>query len=118
MILEFLKDSLFFLLSYTFFIGIILSDKYISKKNKNIFIFAIILAILNTLTDYVEFWTLLVPGHVLLRELASYTGYSVRPFLVLFFMQLCLPKKKHYIFLGLSIANLLFFLCFRCYFFF
>lgn len=109
MILEFLKDSLFFLLSYTFFIGIILSDKYISKKNKNIFIFAIILAILNTLTDYVEFWTLLVPGHVLLRELASYTGYSVRPFLVLCFMQLCLPKKKHYIFLGLSIANLLLF---------
>lgn len=109
MILEFFKDSLFFLLSYTFFIGIILSDKYISKKNKNIFIFAIILAILNTLTDYVEFWTLLVPGHVLLRELASYTGYSVRPFLVLCFMQLCLPKKKHYIFLGLSIANLLLF---------
>lgn len=109
MILEFLKDSLFFLLSYTFFIGIILSDKYISKKNKNIFIFAIILAILNTLTDYVEFWTLLVPGHVLLREFASYTGYSVRPFLVLCFMQLCLPKKKHYIFLGLSIANLLLF---------
>ncbi|MCQ2543218.1 MAG: histidine kinase [Lachnospiraceae bacterium] len=109
MILEFFKDSLFFLLSYTFFIGIMLSDKYISKKNKHIFIFAIILAILNTLTDYVEFWTLLVPGHVLLRELASYTGYSVRPFLVLCFMQLCLPKKKHYIFLGLSIANLLLF---------
>ena len=59
--------------------------------------------------DYIGYWTVLVSGNVSIRELVSYTGYSIRPFLILCFMYLCANNYKHYLFCGLSILNLIFY---------
>ena len=107
MILSFLNDSLFFLIFYIFLIGIITTDKYITKKNKGFFFFAIILCVLHLILDYIEYWTQSVSGNYLLREITSYIGYSLRPFLILCFLVLCSYRYKHYIFCGLSIINLI-----------
>ncbi len=109
MILGFLKESLFFLFFYFFLIGIISTDKYITKNNKRFFIFTILLGILHLALDYIGYWTVLVSGNVFIRELTSYTGYSIRPLLILCFMHLCADKYKHNIFCGLSILNLIFY---------
>lgn len=107
MILGFLNKSLFFLCFYFFLIGIITTDKYITKKNKRLFIFSILLGILHLALDYIEFWVISTHGNVLLREIASYIGYSLRPFLILCFLQLCSLNYKHHLFFGLSILNLI-----------
>lgn len=107
MILGFLKESIFFLFFYLFLIVIITTDKYITKKNKRLFIFAISLGILHIALNYIGHWAVTVSGNVSIRELVAYTGYSLRPFLILCFMHLCANKYKHYIFCGLSILNLI-----------
>lgn len=107
MILEFLKESIFFLFFYFSLIGIITTDKFISKKNKRLFIFAILLGLLHMALDYIEIWAQSASVNILIREIASYIGYSLRPFIILCFLQLCSTKYKHYTFLGLSILNLI-----------
>lgn len=109
MILGFLKESFFFIFFYIFLIGIITTDKYIAKNNKRLFIFTILLGILHIVLDYIGYWTVSVSGNVSIRELVSYTGYSIRPFLILCFMYLCANNYKHYLFCGLSILNLIFY---------
>ena len=107
MFFEFLKESIFFLFFYFSLIGIITTDKFISKKNKRLFIFAILLGILHMALDYIEIWAQSASVNILIREIASYIGYSLRPFIILCFLQLCSTKYKHYTFLGLSILNLI-----------
>lgn len=107
MILDFLRESIFFLLFYLSLIGIIATDKFITKKNKRVFIFAILLGLFHMALDYVDIWAQSAPINVHIRELASYTGYSLRPFIILCFLKLCSTKYKHYTFLGFSILNLI-----------
>ena len=107
MILGFLKESLFFLFFYIFLIGIITTDKYISKNNKRLFLFAILLGVLHLLVDYIGYWTVKISGNVLIRSVVSSIGYSVRPFLILCFMYLCTKKYKHYVYLVFSFLNLI-----------
>lgn len=107
MVLAFLKDSIFYLCFHVFLIGIITTDKYMTKKNKRLFILAAFISFLLVVFDYIEFQIKPGQGNILLREIASYSGYSLRPFLILCFMHLCAPNRKHYIFCGFSIINLI-----------
>lgn len=105
MVGEFLRESIFFLLTYIFLIVIISTDKYISKKNKRIFNLAIVIGIVLIALDFGELYSQSGSGNVLLRELSSYSGYSLRPFMILCFLQLCSPRYKHYVFAGASVLN-------------
>lgn len=109
MIYGFLKESLFYLIFYLVLAAIIATDKFITKGNKRIFMIAISLGILNMATNYIELWSQGVPGTVRIREFASYTGYSLRPFLILCFLYLCLPKRKHHLYCGAAVLNLVLF---------
>lgn len=105
MILDFLRESIFFLLFYLSMIGIITTDKFITRKDKRLFILAIVLGILHMTLNYIDIETQTTSVNVLLREIVSYTGYSLRPFIILCFLKLCSAKHKHYVFLGFSILN-------------
>ena len=109
MILGFLKDSLFYLLLYAILVTIISTDSFITRENKRLFMAAIALGILNMATQYTELWTDFHPETVYIREWASYTGYSLRPFLILCFQKLCLPNQKHRLFFGAAVLNLILF---------
>lgn len=107
MLLGFLKESLFYLIFYTALAAIIITDKFITKKNKNIFIIAIILGIINLAVNYIEIWSASHPEVAYIREWASYTGYSLRPFLILCYLKLFLPKYKHIIYGIVATINLI-----------
>lgn len=105
---NFVNEWLFILIFYATLIVIILTDKFITKKNKKIFITAIFLAILDIVINYIEIKVFTSnPSKIFLREIASYTGYSLRPFLVLCFLYLIIPDKKHRLFCYISILNLI-----------
>lgn len=109
MILGFLRDSLFYLFLYAILSTIIMTDHFITKENKRIFMIAIGLGILNMVTQYTELWTDTHPETVFLREWASYTGYSLRPFLIFCYLKLCLPNHKHHLFHGIAVLSLILF---------
>lgn len=107
--LSFLKDSLLYLFLYVLLVVIISTDHFITKENKRLFMIAIGLGILNMSTQYVELWTDSHPEIEYIREWASYTGYSLRPFLILCFQKLCLPNHRHRLFFGAAAINLVLF---------
>lgn len=107
LIWDFFNKSFFYLLCYAVLIVIITTDEFITKKNKRIFLIAILLGISNILLSYIGIVASSNTNHLLLQEIVSYTGYSLRPFLMLCFLKLSMPQKKHYFFYVLSFINLI-----------
>ncbi len=77
------------------------------KKNKKLFLFAILLCMLNLLADYMELWADNAPARLLIRTISSYTGYSIRPFILLIFLRLTFPKRKLSPYITVAVLNLL-----------
>ncbi|MBQ0001832.1 MAG: histidine kinase [Clostridiales bacterium] len=102
-LMAFLIECLF----YGLLITTVVTDTYIAKKNKKVFLRAILFCVLNLLTDFLELWVDKNTNLMMVRVIASAVGYSVRPFILLCFLRLSFPKRKLHVHHALAVLNLL-----------
>lgn len=90
-----------------FFPLIITSDKYITKENKRSFCIATLLCIILIIVDYTGTWASTDVSRVSIRRISAITGYSIRPFLLVFFLKLSVPTQKQLVWHILGTMNML-----------
>ena len=86
-------------------IPVVITDKYIQRVQRGIMLHIITLIALLVAQNVVEYVLKTSWSEPYLRTLVSIFGYCVRPTILLLFSMLIAPHKKHYLALGLLIAN-------------
>lgn len=107
MIGTFLQQTLFYIISYALLVIIIATDRYITKENKQTFFIGILLCTIHLIVDYTGFCASQDVNYLSIREVSSIIGYSIRPFIIIYFLKLSVPTQKCLIWYILGTINLL-----------
>ena len=72
-----------------------LSDRFVDKRRKKIYIILVLLVITLIFQNYLEYYLIEYVTAVTARTFVSVYGYSVRPAIIALFIFLVSPKKRH-----------------------
>ncbi len=97
--------SLIMLLAGVFVFGV--TDGFVDKRRKKIYIALVILVIALIFQNYCEYYLVEYVVNVKARTFVSVCGYSIRPIIIVLFIYLVSPEKKHI--LASSLAGINFF---------
>ncbi len=84
-----------------------LTDKFINKKRKKIYMILVALVVSLIVQNYVEYYLIEYKVNIPLRTFFSVYGYSIRPVIIALFIFLVSPEKKHIPVSILAVVNFL-----------